>query len=60
MIKYYPNVSIANDAFEPTIEGKKAFIALLINGGIRGDFDKLWKEYKEQYPKKVTKKKRIK
>jgi hypothetical protein len=60
MISYYPNVTISNDAFEPTIEGKKAFIALLINGGVRGDFDKLWKEYKAQCPKKVTKRKRIK
>ena len=60
MINYYPNVNIPNDAFEPTIEGKKAFIGVLYNGGVRGDFNKLWKEYKEQYPKEVTKRKRIK
>lgn len=60
MISYYPNINIANDAFEPNIEGKKAFMNLLVSGGIRGDLDKLWKEYKDQYPKKVTKKKRIK
>ena len=60
MIHYYPNVNIPNDAFEPTIVGKKAFITVLHKGGVRGDFDKLWKEYKAQCPKKVTKRKRIK
>jgi len=56
MIKYYPSVSIANDAFEPTVVGKKAFIALLVSGGVRGDFNRLWSEYKDQYPKKKKKK----
>jgi len=55
MIKYYPNVSISNDAFEPTAVGKKAFIALLVGGGVRGDFNRLWSEYKDQYPKKKKK-----
>jgi len=60
MLSYYPNITIANDAFEPTIKGKEAFMKLLVSGGVRSDFNKLWKEYKQQYPKKVTKRKRIK
>lgn len=57
MIKYYPNVSIVNNAFEPTVEGKKAFISLLVSGGVRGDFNRLWSDYKDQYPKKAKKRK---
>jgi len=55
MITYYPNVSIVNDAFEPTAVGKKAFISLLVSGGVRGNFNRLWSEYKDQYPKKKKK-----
>tara|TARA_R110000803_G_scaffold183149_1_gene245510 strand:+ start:441 stop:611 length:171 start_codon:yes stop_codon:yes gene_type:complete len=41
----FGKVGVGFKAF--TVHQKKAFIGLLISGGVRGDFEGKWKEYKQ-------------
>jgi len=41
----FGKVGVGFKAF--TAHQKKAFISLLITGGVRGDFEGKWKEYKQ-------------
>lgn len=41
----YGKVGVSLDAF--TSKDKKAFISLLIGGGVRGDFNRMWSDYKD-------------
>ena len=41
----FKNVGISLEAF--TSKDKKAFIAFLIGGGVRGDMNRMWSDYRD-------------
>ena len=53
----YGKVGVSLDAF--TGKEKKAFTSLLIGGGVRGDFNRMWSDYRDAQ-KEASKKKKPK